>query len=179
MKKIAIVGSTGSGKSCFAARLGKHLGYPVIDLDDLYWQPGWVPQPPDVFQQKIEDIAAGSSWIMTGNYSRVHWPYADTIIWLDYPFWLVLGRLLRRSARRIWMQEKICNGNVETVRRLLSRNSLVVWFFQSFWRRRREYSVIFSEPLDWPDKKLIWVKSSAEAERILQSHSAYTTAVWA
>jgi len=33
MKRIAIVGISGSGKSTFARRLGEKLGIPVIHLD--------------------------------------------------------------------------------------------------------------------------------------------------
>ncbi|TOH24481.1 AAA family ATPase, partial [Vibrio parahaemolyticus] len=39
MKRIAVIGSGGSGKSTFSALLGKKLNLPVHHLDQLYWKP--------------------------------------------------------------------------------------------------------------------------------------------
>lgn len=54
---------------------------------------------------------------MAGNYGRVRdllWPRADTIVWLDYAFPLVLGRLTARTVRRAVTGEILWNGNRET-----------------------------------------------------------------
>ena len=41
-KRILILGCGGAGKSTLARRLGAATGLPVVHLDGLYWQPGWV-----------------------------------------------------------------------------------------------------------------------------------------
>ncbi len=43
MKRVAISGCGGTGKSTLARRLGKITGLPIYHLDSLYWKPGWVP----------------------------------------------------------------------------------------------------------------------------------------
>jgi hypothetical protein len=58
------------------------------------------------------------------------------IVALDYSRWLSLGRLVSRTAVRIADRRPICNGNVETLRGALSRNSIIVWHFRSFARKR-------------------------------------------
>ena len=47
MKKTAIIGSCGAGKSTLARQLGEILDIKVIHLDSFYWKPGWVATPKD------------------------------------------------------------------------------------------------------------------------------------
>ncbi len=42
MRRILLIGSGGAGKSTLASQMGERLGLPVIHLDAVYWQPGWV-----------------------------------------------------------------------------------------------------------------------------------------
>ena len=51
---------------------------------------------------------------MAGNYRNLRdstWGRADTVVWLDYPLPLIMGRLLRRTVRRIVTQEELWRGN--------------------------------------------------------------------
>lgn len=65
-------------------------------------------------------------------------PRADLVVALDYPRWLSLGRLLRRTARRMVTREPICNGNVERVRDTLGRDSIIAWHFRTYTELGRE-----------------------------------------
>ena len=47
MRRIAIIGAGGAGKSTLARQLGEVLGIEVIHLDALFWKPGWVDTPRD------------------------------------------------------------------------------------------------------------------------------------
>jgi len=40
MRRVAIVGSAGAGKSALARQLGAILGVEVVHLDALFWKPG-------------------------------------------------------------------------------------------------------------------------------------------
>ncbi|NLG68109.1 MAG: adenylate kinase, partial [Firmicutes bacterium] len=56
-----------------------------------------------MFRHRVHEATSGRCWVVDGNYSRVRdilWPMADTVVWLDYPLPVILGRLLRRTARR-------------------------------------------------------------------------------
>jgi hypothetical protein len=59
------------------------------------------------------------------------------IVGLDYPRWLSLLRLLRRTVARGIDRRPICNGNVESFRLAFSRDWIVYWHFRSFKRKRR------------------------------------------
>lgn len=62
---------------------------------------------------------------------------AELIVALDYPRWFSPQRLLRRTTTRALDQRLTCNGNRKSLRLALSRDSIVVWHFQSFRRKRR------------------------------------------
>jgi hypothetical protein len=70
----------------------------------------------------------------------------DLIVGLDLPRWRSLGRLLRRSATQIVLGTETCNGNRETWRQLLSRESILVWHFRSFARKRRRMRAWHADP---------------------------------
>jgi adenylate kinase family enzyme len=100
MKRVAIVGPGGAGKTTFARRLGERTGLPVVHLDELYWRPGWVGTPDDEWRETVTRLAAADEWILDGNYSRtldVRARAADTVLLFDYAPLGNLARALRRS----------------------------------------------------------------------------------
>lgn len=99
MRRIAIVGSGGAGKSTLAIRLGKITGIEVFHLDKLFWKPGWTPIAKEELAVKVQDIIGTDSWIIDGNYSGTmesRFKAADTIIFLDFPLWACLWGISKR-----------------------------------------------------------------------------------
>jgi adenylate kinase family enzyme len=159
MKRVVVVGTSGSGKTTFAADLARRLGVRHIELDQLRWKPNWILLPVDEFVQQVEIATRDGEWVVDGNYSRLRhllWSRADTVIWLDYRFHVVLGRLLLRTLRRLILGEVCCNGNRETLSKTLSRDSIILWMLQTYSRRRREYPQLMSEPQYAHMQKLVF-----------------------
>ncbi len=87
-----------------ARHIGEQLRAPVIELDSLYWGPGWKRVPRKLFRKRIQDRLEAQSWVVDGDYSAVRdlvWSKADALIWLDYPFRLILWRLAVRTWKRV------------------------------------------------------------------------------
>jgi adenylate kinase family enzyme len=151
-RRIVVVGTTSSGKSTLANRLAEKIGAEFIDLDSLHWEPNWVEAPDEIFRERVESATSSQSWVVAGNYHVVRdiiWSRAETIIWLDYPFHIVFWRLFTRTIRRVATKEKLFSGNVEngwTHLKLWSQESLFHWLFKTYWRRKREYPVLFTLP---------------------------------
>ena len=102
MRRILVIGPGGSGKSTLATRLGQKLALPVIHLDRLYWQPGWVEPDPLQWAKQVDAVISQEAWVLDGNYSatlaaRLH--ACDTVVFLDIPRLICLGRVLGRSLR--------------------------------------------------------------------------------
>jgi adenylate kinase family enzyme len=99
MRRILIIGPCGSGKSTLARKLGLMLNLPVFHMDQLNWQPGWVESSKDEIRTKLGAITATDSWLIDGNYGGTlaeRLERADTVVYLDFPIWLCVTRMLRR-----------------------------------------------------------------------------------
>ncbi|MFK0088690.1 AAA family ATPase [Pseudomonas sp. NPDC090755] len=101
MQRIVILGNSGSGKSTLARLLGEHLGVPVVHLDALFWQPGWVEPDNESFRARVREAVSADSWICEGNYARrtfdLRLPRADLVIWLDTGRLTCLTRVIVRN----------------------------------------------------------------------------------
>jgi adenylate kinase family enzyme len=99
VRKIAVVGPIGAGKSRLASELGELLGIRVLHLDTLFWKPGWVPTPRDEFEAMQRRELATDSWIVDAQFDDMlpDWVYgADTVVFVD----ISLGRSLWRVSKR-------------------------------------------------------------------------------
>jgi hypothetical protein len=67
MQRVVILGRGGAGKSTFARRFGEAFGFPVIELDKHFWQPGLVPLPEDDWMKVQQDLANQPRWVMDGD----------------------------------------------------------------------------------------------------------------
>lgn len=171
MNRVIVIGPTSSGKSTLAARLARTLGAAHIELDALHWEPDWVEAPTDVFRARVTAaIEAHERWVVDGNYSKARdliWTHADTALWLDYGFWLVLSRNLRRTFSRALRGTELWSGNRESLRKaLLSHDSIILWLITSYRGVRRKYEAAFASG-QWTHLTLHRFRSPAELERWL------------
>lgn len=89
MKRIIVVGVTGSGKTTLAKQLARQLGLTYISLDELFWQPNWTESSDAEFFPNVSAAISRETWVLDGSYSRTQhltWPLADTVVWIDLPF---------------------------------------------------------------------------------------------
>jgi adenylate kinase family enzyme len=108
--------------------------------DDIGWLPGWEQR--DAAEQRAlgAAIVAQDRWVLDsayGGWRDLVLARAELVVALDYPRWLSLSRLVRRTARRIVTGQVVCNGNRETLARALAKDSVIRWHFQTFARKRR------------------------------------------
>ena len=139
-QRVVFFGVTGSGKSTAAERYAAAAGLPLTSVDsDIGWLPGWVERDHAEQVRLVEEIAARDAWVLDSFYGKwadllIH--RADAIVALDYPRWFSLARLVRRTVRRMVLREQVCNGNTESFRRVIARDSIIRWHFTSFASKR-------------------------------------------
>ncbi len=99
MQRVLVIGPCGAGKSTLARTLAGQLDLPLVYLDRLHWNPGWVEGSSDELRARVREIAATDRWLIDGNYGGTmeeRLPRADTIIYLDFPIRLCLWRIAKR-----------------------------------------------------------------------------------
>ena len=89
MRRVVILGNSGSGKSRLARALGVRLGLPVVHLDPLYYGPDWAHGDAEVFRRRVRDALAGEAWIVDGAFlalvGDLTLPRAELVVWLQQP----------------------------------------------------------------------------------------------
>ena len=102
MKKITIIGVSGSGKSYFTKKLAEKIGLPVFHMDQLFWKANWVMENKEVFNAKVIEVTQGERWITDGNFTshkqilHERLQRADTIFFFDFNPYVCAWRVLLR-----------------------------------------------------------------------------------
>lgn len=115
---------------------------PHVELDALFWNPGWQETPPDEFKRRVTAALDADGWVADGNYrgklGNFVLDQADLVVWLDLPLRTTFWRILRRTLRRLRTREQLWGTNVETWRdAFLRRDSLIWWALKTHFRWRR------------------------------------------
>jgi adenylate kinase family enzyme len=109
MKRVAVIGNAGGGKSTLARRLAQKLGHPYHEVDALLWKPGWVLQPVKVFEAAHENILGEDCWIMDGLGRLETLPRrlrrATHIVLIDMPLWRHFSLAAKRQLE--WATGKL------------------------------------------------------------------------
>ncbi len=167
-RRIAVVG--GGGKTTLARSLAAKLGVPFVELDVLFWKPGWIESPIEEFRAKVAAAIAASpdGWMVDGNYYSVLRDLvvgqADTVIWVNMPWRVVFWRIFLRAIRRASDRQRVCGDNYENWRHtFLSRKSLLWWYITNRRRyRERELRLL---PMVPPGAPLIDLASPRDLDR--------------
>ena len=176
MRRVSVVGSTGTGKTTYARQLAEILGEPHTELDAIVWQPNWTLLPAEEFRARVAERIAAPGWVVDGNYGGAEvrpmvWARADTIVWLDFSLAVIYRRLFRRTLTRIRDRQELWpgTGNRETIRNaFFSRESLFLWALKTHWRRKRSYAALFARP-EYAHVTKLRFRTPGEAERWLQA----------
>src|ERR1700730_14139935 len=99
--RIAVVGTTGSGKTTLPKALAAQLRLPCIEIDGLNWEAGWRDlsrTDPDEFVRRVTLAIAADAWVIDGAYGLVRdliWGRATHLVWLDYDRPVIMHRVIR------------------------------------------------------------------------------------
>lgn len=103
MKKIAVFGKPGSGKSTLSKSLAFATGIPLYQLDSIVYKKNGDLVEREIFDKAHENILSNDSWMIDGfgpmGAFNKRLNAADTLIYIDLPYvvtyWLVTKRLLK------------------------------------------------------------------------------------
>ena len=141
---INVIGTSASGKSTFSRKLAKVIDVPHIEMDEIFWGPDWYWPSDDEFFKKLKLSLAVESWILDGNYLRttdIKWRNVDIVIWIDYSFARIVFQSISRAISRALSKQELWpnTGNIETFRKLFSKDSIILWAIKCYYPNRRKY----------------------------------------
>ncbi len=170
MHRVHIIGGSGAGKSVLGAALAARLGVPLIELDDLFWDPGWREVGHAELARRLAPQLDPPGWVVAGNYfattePRV-WPRATHLVVLDLPYPLMLWRTLRRTLHRGLSGQPCCNGNVESIWRLFHRDGVLRYLTRTWRKRHARYATLPYEPA-LAHTRVLHLRSTAAVRALL------------
>ena len=171
--RIAVVGTTGSGKTTLASALAAQLALPHIELDSLNWQAGWRDlsrTDPDEFVRRATFAVAADAWVADGNYGLVRdfvWRRATHLVWLDYDRLVIMYRVIWRSLARALLRTELWAGNRERWLHMLRPSHPIRWAWSTWRRRRLEFEERIGQR-DYADLVVLRLRRPHEAEKLLR-----------
>ncbi|NER79338.1 MAG: adenylate kinase [Leptolyngbya sp. SIO1D8] len=104
MKKVAVFGNAGGGKSTLSKRLSEITGLPLHVLDKVQYQPGGIEVSEEAYQQAHQEILQSDRWIIDGFGSmETLWPRlneADSLVFIDLPL----------TVHFLWVTKRMMTG---------------------------------------------------------------------
>ena len=107
MKRVAVFGNAGGGKSTLAKRLAEITRLQLYPLDMIQFRSGGVAVPHDEYLKAHADLLRRDEWIIDGfgcvDSAWERFSKADTLIYIDLPLvthhWWVTKRLIKGLFR--------------------------------------------------------------------------------
>ena len=124
MKKILIIGNSGSGKTWLSKRIAAAYGIPHIPLDSIFWKPGgYNSKRNDLeIENDLKQIQESNSWIVEGVFGHLadrFVSFADSLIYLDLPWDECKKNLMNRGSE--------CSKQLDHVTAEKNFQSLLSW----------------------------------------------------
>jgi adenylate kinase family enzyme len=168
MRRIAVIGNGGGGKSTLCRALGRRLRLPVYEVDTVQWRPGWQRAPLDETARILDGWADDDEWIIDGfgpmPVIERRMDRADTIVYVDFPFaihlwWSAKRQIMSRLRGQAWAGQLLPPPSVLLFRTL---------------RRVRAMRPQLDEMVSRGERsaKLVHLRSPAELKRWLASVEA-------
>ncbi len=163
MRKVAIIGSPGAGKTTLAKNLSRILNIKVYHLDRLLWKTRWqsIDRPARI--ETMESLIREKQWIIEGTYLYSSIPRlkeADTIIFLDTPFHVCLWRVINRHFRERGRSRR--DIPMESSDKLTMRRMLKILFFPFTGRK-----ILIHTLCKYGARNIIQLRSPEEIEGFL------------
>ena len=166
---IFVVGTSGSGKSTAASQIAQILERKHVEIDSLLWLPHWTQRNAGELSSLLKQALANGPVVMDGNFATkgITANPGDVLIFLDYPRWLVISRLVRRSLARVIFRRDLWSGNREQIRFLLARDpeiNPIVHAYRTHASRHIAYTQLLEHS---PDTTNYTIKNPKQLRKLL------------
>ena len=106
MKRVAVFGNAGGGKSTLAKRLADLTRLPLYPVDTMQWKAGGAPVPHVEYLRAHADLLRQDAWIIDGfgcvETAWERFARADTLVYVDLPLVTHYWRVSKRFIEGLW-----------------------------------------------------------------------------
>lgn len=168
MKKVAVFGNTGGGKSTLARRLAEATGLPLYPLDAIQYRAGGGKVPDEEYLLAHAALLGRDRWIIDG-YGSVassfeRFAAADTLVYLDLPLATHLRWVTKRFATGLFRNPEGWPENSPIWSSTLNSYKVLWLCHRRLTPRYRQFVAEASS-----SKRVHHLKSPAEMEGFLQA----------
>ncbi len=153
MKRVAVLGTGGGGKTTLARALSERLHVPHYEVDAVQFRSDWSRIPASEVTRALDTWLEQDGWVIDGLGPLAcverRLDAADTVVWIDLPLHTHLFRALRRR-----------NGPPLRV----TLTSIV--------RAHRRYRPTYAGALRRHERKLVRLRTVRDVERFLEDARA-------
>jgi adenylate kinase family enzyme len=107
MKKVAVFGNAGGGKSTLARRLAELTRLPLYSIDMIQFKAGGDAIPHDEYLRVHADLLRSEAWIIDGfgcvSSAWERFSAADTLIYVDLPLLTHYGLVTKRFIKGLFV----------------------------------------------------------------------------
>jgi adenylate kinase family enzyme len=170
MRKVALLGNAGGGKSTLGAKLSARTGIPLYSVDLLQWKPGGVAVPEEEFERTHDEIIAGDGWIVDGfgtfpTYLR-RLEAADTIILIDHALWRHYWWTARRNFSSVFRTPAGFPEKTPLVRETFKIAKFMWWVHRNFTPTNRKMIARYAHA-----KRVFHLRSPRDIKAFCREHS--------
>lgn len=168
MKRVAVFGNAGGGKSTLARALAAITGLPLYVIDELKFRPGGSEVPQEEYLRLHAAVVGRDAWIIDGFESvKLAWERfeaADTLVHVDLPL----------AVHALWVTKRLVQGLFVDPPGWPKGSPVISSSMQSYrvlWpchtRLTPRYRAYVSEAA--PRKRVIHLRSKREMKQFLES----------
>jgi adenylate kinase family enzyme len=107
MKKVAVFGNAGGGKSTLARRLAELTRLPLYPLDLIRFKAGGGPVPYEEYLKAHADILRRDAWVIDGfgcvTSAWERFGAADTLVYVDLPLFMHYWWVTKRFVKALYV----------------------------------------------------------------------------
>ena len=166
MRRVAVFGNAGGGKSTLARKLAETTGLPLYPLDSIQWRPGGAEVPHEDYLAAHAEILRRDNWIIDGYGCRAsaweRFAAADTLVYVDLPL----------ATHYAWTTKRLLQGIYKTPEGWPPGSPILsstLSCYRTIWLCHRRlaplYRRLVAEARD--DKRVYHLQSPADIERCL------------
>ena len=165
MKKIIVLGNSGSGKSTFTTILANKLHIDFLHLDPLVYKYSWDKPEFNEMEEKVNEMLTKNSWIIDGNFlnnASNRFSECDTVFFLDLNRFICMRSVIKRHKK---YKGKHRDSRSDYCDEKLSL-SYLKWVVKDFYKTSRK--VILNFIKENPEKNIIVLKTRKQVNRYLK-----------